>query len=404
MNPFYFARPALTDALVRDLTGGNLFSDAANGLFLAAPRRTGKSTFLRNELQPALENAGRVVVYVDLWSDKNRDPGALIAEAIGKELGKHLGIVAKTAKAAGIEHMGLGNWLKVDPAKIGKTDGLTLADAVRALRETSGKAVALIIDEAQHALTSLQGESAMTALKSARDQLNMPDAANLLLIMSGSDRDKLLRLLNTNAAPFFGSAISLMPQLGVDFIAHVADMITRTYPQLAPVDIPQLWEAFQRFAQRPQPFVRTLGQILNPLHPPERGFERQVLEMADLQRADDERAMESAYLALRPLEQAVLWRMLEQGDRFRPYDADALVFYREKTGEKITAQKAQNAIESLRMQTPSLIWKSAKGEYALDDAGMKKWFKQRCEAGVWPPQSPYLNDAEEDGDGGQPSS
>jgi len=104
---------------------------------------------------------------------------ALIAEAIGKELGKHLGMVAKTAKAAVIEHVGLGNWLKVDPAKIGKTDGLTLAEAVRALRETSEKAVALIIDEAQHALSSLQGQSAMIALKSARDQLNTPDAANL---------------------------------------------------------------------------------------------------------------------------------------------------------------------------------------------------------------------------------
>ena len=62
MNPFYYARPGLTDALVRDLTGGNLFSDAANGLFLAAPRRTGKSTFLRNELEPALANTGRVVM------------------------------------------------------------------------------------------------------------------------------------------------------------------------------------------------------------------------------------------------------------------------------------------------------------------------------------------------------
>lgn len=395
MNPFYYARPGLTDALVRDLTGGNLFSDAANGLFLAAPRRTGKSTFLRNELEPALANTGRVVVYVDLWSDKNRDPEALIAEAIGKELGKHLGIIAKTAKAAGVEHVGLGTWLKVDPAKIGKTDGLTLAEAVRALRETSGKAVALIIDEAQHALTSLQGESAMTALKSARDQLNTPDAANLLLIMSGSDRDKLLRLLNTNAAPFFGSAISVMPPLGVDFIGHIAEMISRTYPQLAPVDIPQLWEAFQRFAHRPQPFVRALGKVLNPIQPPERGFERLVLDMADLQRADDERAMESAYLALRPIEQAVIWRMLEQGDRFRPYDAEALTFYREMTGEKVTAQKVQNAIESLRLQTPSLVWKSAKGEYALDDAGMKKWFKKRSDEGAWPPPSPDLPESGE---------
>ena len=36
------------------------------------------------------------------------------------------------------------------------------------------------------------GEAAMAALKSARDQLNRPGAVNLMLVMSGSDRDKLL--------------------------------------------------------------------------------------------------------------------------------------------------------------------------------------------------------------------
>lgn len=142
-------------------------------------------------------------MYVDLWSDKNRNPGALIADAVGKELAKHLGVVARTAKAAGLSQVGIGNWLKVDTTKIGKVDGLTLAEAVRGLCETSGKPVALIIDEAQHSLTSAEGETATTALKSARDQLNQPGAAQLLLIMSGSDRDKLLRLVNSNAAPFF---------------------------------------------------------------------------------------------------------------------------------------------------------------------------------------------------------
>jgi len=403
MNSFYYARPALADALVNELTGGNLFSDASNGLFLAAPRRTGKSTFLQNELQPALEKTGRVVVYVDLWSDKNRNPGALIADAVGKELAKHLGVIAKTAKAAGLDHVGIAGWLKVDTTKIGKIDGLTLAEALRALSETSRKPIALIIDEAQHSLTSTEGETAMTALKSARDQLNKPGAANLLLIMSGSDRDKLLRLVNSNAAPFFGSAISRMPELDQNFIEHIADLITRTYPQLAPVDVNLLWESFQRFAHRPQPFVRVLGQLLNPLNPPEPGFEQRVLEQAELQRADDERGMESAYLALRPIEQAVLWRMLEQGDRFRPYDAEALSFYREKTAEKTTAQKAQNAIESLRMQTPSLIWKSAKGEYALDDTGMTKWYKKCQQNGTWPPHSPDLFDSDEDGSDIHPS-
>lgn len=392
MDAFYYSRPLLADQMVADLTGRNPFSDASNGLFLAAPRRTGKSTFLQNELRPALERTGRVVVYVDLWGDKSRNPGALIADAVAAELQKHLGIVAKTAKAAGVDELNIAGWMKIDTKKIGKIDGATLTDALRALCEMSGKPVALIIDESQHSITSEEGETAMTALKSARDQLNRPGDTRLLLVMSGSDRDKLLRLVNSNAAPFFGSTISRMPELDRDFIVHIASLVERSYPRMAPIDVDTLWDAFRRLAHRPQPFLRVLGTVLNPLNSPAPGFERDVQALAESQRADDERAMESAYLMLRPIEQAVLWRMFEQKDRFRPYDAEALTFYREKTGSKITAQKAQAAIASLRQQTPSLMWKSAKGEYALDDTGMYQWFEKRRREGTWPPVGPDLDD------------
>ena len=67
-----YPRPALADELVTALQGRAGFSDAHNGLFLAAPRRTGKSTFLQGDLRPALEHAGIVVVYVDLWDDTAR--------------------------------------------------------------------------------------------------------------------------------------------------------------------------------------------------------------------------------------------------------------------------------------------------------------------------------------------
>jgi len=72
-----YPRPALAEELVAALQGKTIFSDAHNGLFLAAPRRTGKTTFLQADLKPALERAGVLVVYVDLWSDQRRDPGAL---------------------------------------------------------------------------------------------------------------------------------------------------------------------------------------------------------------------------------------------------------------------------------------------------------------------------------------
>jgi hypothetical protein len=339
---------------------------------------------------PELARRQVVVVYVDLWADQKRDPGSLIAEAVGRALLKQLGVVAKTARSAGLESISVGG-VKIDTSKIGRTDGSTLADALRALVEAAKNPVALIIDEAQHALTSEAGETAMAALKSARDQLNRPGQPQLMLVMSGSDRDKLLRLVNTNAAPFYGSQIQRMPELGPDFVAHIAQLITRQRPDLGEINQATLAEAFALFGQRPQFFMEALGQVLSPLATHTGRFEDAMLSKAAEQQRSDEAQMESDYTALRPLEQAVLWRMLEQGTRFRPYDADALQFYSDKTGDKVTVAKAQKALDGLRAHQPSLVWKSARSEYAVEDAAMLRWYAQRVQAHTWPPTGPQLD-------------
>ncbi len=385
----YYPRTSLAVSLADALQGKDVFSDAPNGLFLAAPRRTGKSTFLQADLIPELERRHVVVVYVDLWADQKRDPGSLIAEAVGRALMKQLGVVAKTAKSAGLESISVGG-IKIDTSKIGKVDGSTLTDALRALAETSKAPVALVIDEAQHALTSEAGETAMAALKSARDQLNRPGLVRLMLVMSGSDRDKLLRLVNTNAASFFGSQIHRMPELGPDFIAHIAQLIIRQRADLAPVNETTLNEAFQLFGQRPQFFMEALGQVLSPLAMHDGRFEDAMLAKALQKQQADESQMESDFTALRPLEQAVLWRMLELGTRFRPYDAEALQFYNETTSDKVTVAKVQKALKGLRAHQPSLIWKSARSEYAVEDAAMLRWYTQRVAAATWPPVNPQL--------------
>ncbi len=386
----YYPRTSLAVSLADALQGKDVFSDAPNGLFLAAPRRTGKSTFLQADLMPELERRQVVVVYVDLWADQKRDPGSLIAEAVGRALMKQLGVVAKTARSAGLESISVGG-IKIDTSKIGKVDGSTLTDALRALAEASKAPVALVIDEAQHALTSEAGETAMAALKSARDQLNRPGLVRLMLVMSGSDRDKLLRLVNTNAASFFGSQIHRMPELGPDFIAHIAQLIIRQRADLAPVNETTLNEAFQLFGQRPQFFMEALGQVLSPLATHAGRFEDAMLAKALQKQQADESQMESDFTALRPLEQAVLWRMLELGTRFRPYDAEALQFYNDTTGDKVTVAKVQKALEGLRAHQPSLIWKSARSEYAVEDAAMLRWYTQRVAAATWPPVNPQLD-------------
>lgn len=387
----HFPRNALATDLVRALQGNQIFSDAHNGLFLAAPRRTGKSTFLKEDLKPELERLGMVVVYVDLWADQRRDPGELIADAIGQALQPHLGLVAKAARAAGLQSVSIAGALQIDTSRIGRVDGTTLVDALRALHASANAPVVLIIDEAQHALTSEAGEVAMAALKSARDQLNAPGKVNLMLVMSGSDRDKLLRLVNTNSAPFYGSQIQKMPELDRAFIDFVAELIEAQRPDLRPVDRALLDTAFAGFGRRPQFFMAALGEALSPFSLQDGRFEAAVMAAAIARQHADEAQMESDYLGLRPLERAVLWRLLEQGQRFRPYDAEALRFYADKTGERVTTAKAQRALESLRQHNPPMAWKSARSEYAVDDAAMHRWYRARVESGTWPPTEPSAN-------------
>ena len=52
---------------------------------------------------------------------------------------------------------------------------------------------------------------------------------------------------------------------------------------------------------------------------------------------------------------------------------------------------AQKAMEAMRERQPSMVWKSARGEYAVDDAAMPRWYAQRVAAGTWPPTGPQLD-------------
>jgi hypothetical protein len=57
----HFPRTALADQLVIALRGKDPFGDAQNGLFLTAPRRTGKSTFLQRQRHPLPDLPGAVI-------------------------------------------------------------------------------------------------------------------------------------------------------------------------------------------------------------------------------------------------------------------------------------------------------------------------------------------------------
>ena len=109
---------------------------SGSGLFLAAPRRTGKSTFLREDLRPKLEAAGAVVLYVDLWADRKADPGEVIVQTVRAALATRGGAIARLAKSVGVEKVSIGG-TSFSLDRVGLASDVPLAAAFAALRGRS---------------------------------------------------------------------------------------------------------------------------------------------------------------------------------------------------------------------------------------------------------------------------
>ena len=394
MTDLHFPRSELASRIADQLVGATLLDDARNGLFLAQARRTGKSWFLQSDLKPSLEAKGWIVLYVDLWSAIKVDPGRLISNVIQEAFESHLGWVVKATKKLGIEKLGIPGIATVETASPLDFSTLTLADALRELHTRSAKKIALLIDEAQHALTTEEGEASMFALKSARDQMNAGVDPSLLLVMTGSHQDKLMRLTNSPAAPFWGSRVVLLEPLGATFIDWWADRWELDLPRLKPLDRTLLHRAFTDLGHRPEFFLTALREAIrnrfaNASEPADGDLgadvSTDVLALAAQQKRNDREGFAAAYLQFDPLEQAILWRLLEHRTQFRPFDSPSMAFYKERLSKTTTAATVQRKLEGLREKTPPLLWKTHRGEYAPYDQSLQDWYNFEKNRGSWPP-------------------
>ena len=99
-----FHRTELAEDLLRRLVDPAYKS----GLFLSAPRRTGKTTFIKSDLLPMLEEAGAIVIYADLWEQKSLNPAKVVTTAIADAILHEAGHVTKFAKAVGLKKVKVG--------------------------------------------------------------------------------------------------------------------------------------------------------------------------------------------------------------------------------------------------------------------------------------------------------
>lgn len=366
-----YHRPKLAEELC-DRFDRNILADAISGMFLAAPRRTGKSTFLREDLIPAMAARGWVTVYVDLWSDKGRDPASLIQESITTALREYDGKLAKLAPKIGVERVGTAG-THIDLNKIGQPGGATLADSLDHLAKRADGPVALVVDEAQHALMSASGINAMFALKAARDHLNQGGERRLFLVFTGSHRDKLGHLVLNKSQPFFGSTITNFPLLDravTDAYTMKVNSRLSADNQLAPDAV---WQSFVLVGHRPELLASIVREVAVDLGAAAR------LDVLLQERAGDWRqrvfsSMESDFALLTNVQKAVLRVMSEKGRNFAPFTDDSMEAYRRVTGEESLGRTTvQAALDALREK--GLVWRSARGVYALEDESWAEWIK-----------------------------
>lgn len=375
---FVFHRRDLARSVLDGLIGNGI-QDYRSGLFLAAPRRTGKSTFLREDLVPLLSAADWLPVYVDLWSDRQVDPGQLIESAIVRVLQSFDHQIKKVLKSAGVEKVSILRTVNWDLTRSMLPEGATLADALQLLHVASGQRVVLIVDEAQHALNSENGINAMFALKAARDAMNQgADTEGLRLIFTGSSRDKLAQLVLNRQQPFLGAMVTPFPLLGDDFVeAYTRDLNAKLAKENS-FRVEDMRQAFRLVGRRPELLAAIVQRVALDLgDAPNLGG---ILEesAAEIQ-AGVWAEYEAAYDPLTPAQKAVLTAMAESAMKKKAFAA-----YAEATVTRVgeiattlgsdarpTAQTIQAALEALREK--DLVWRAGRGAYALEDGGMAEW-------------------------------
>ncbi|WP_175429992.1 AAA family ATPase [Azospirillum argentinense] len=357
---FLFHRPKLAVSLA-DIVTGDAPIGAEPTVCLAAPRRTGKSTFIRHDLRPELENRNILVVYVDLWSDMAADPAHLIAEALKAELRKAESLPVKAARTVGLSKLGFGG-VSVDVDKIGQAQGTTLADALEALLERTHKRIALLIDEAQHALMTEAGLNAMFALKAARDRLNTRedshDGPNLMIVLTGSHRDKLSRLVLNRDQPFFGTTVRNFPLLDRNYTDTYTAWINARLAEDNRFDPNDVFAAFDAVGRQPEILSRILSDaalLVGDAKELKRGLADGAKELR--QRVWED--YENTWSGLSPIQRAVAERLAEEGSQAAPFSGTALKAYAEALGETVEAPAVQAAIETLRQK--NIVWRSARG-------------------------------------------
>lgn len=372
----FFHRPAYAQEIARDLLQpGPLKVGLQSGVFLSGIRRVGKTTFLRQDLIPALQAEGALPIYVDLWADKLRAPSSLVHEAVAKTI-KELEtpdsrILAALRRVNGLD-VGVGPLklgIKLD--KPGAPGNATLADVFAELVRLVKTNVVVIVDEVQHAVGSEDGMNMLHALKAARDRINTdPDMPGKFIFLgTGSHKSLVTDMATRRSHPFAGATAVSFRVLGQEFVAWRLEEITRHEPLAVLPSLAVAVQGFTAMGNRPEELGKALVELqrqFSPTHGPT--IDQLYLSICQT-RASAAAEVEIATIEGFGLLGSAIFSRIAHGRSSGLFSSDALTDYAQKTGVSVDVPQVQNTAD--KMIAANLIMRMGHGVYDVSDPFVK---------------------------------
>lgn len=358
---WHFPRPKLAQSYLTLLRDGS-----GDPICLQAPRRLGKTTFLLTEVIPAGIEAGYLPVYVDVWQHR-LDPMAAINYGLQEAI-DNLEVPAST----------LGKRLKTKVSKLGIASAsidfgdepqrhrpdspfLLVDFLLKSLIKIAKKPILLLLDEIQELAIVKDGESIVSALRSAITK----SKTSVRVIFTGSNQDRLRELFSrSRAALYEGASMLAFPTLGDEFSKFIADRIHENLRRSVPWSDVAL--AFERFQHQP----RLLIDLVFVFASGNTAF-KEVLER-HVDRIISDSSFQPIVDRMTLLQRLVCQRLLIAPDLT---SADARKGYalalHKKAVPSGSVGDALRALVDLHVLTkPSGI----RGHYAFDDPMFREWF------------------------------
>lgn len=260
-DSWHYPRTALAERTLLALAEG-----PGKALTLFAPRRTGKTEFLRKDLARVAEAKGHLVVYVSFWQ-QTLDPLAVVVEALlaaaeraslARRARETIRRVLPSVKlSASLSGASLGGEFDLTALGAKEKEALLLRlDDLFAAIDGRRRKTIVMLDEVQELARSETNRPLVAALRTSFDTRS----DGIRAVFTGSSRAGLRAMFSEREAPFFhfGNQLDLEP-LGEAFVDHLIGVHERVTGRRLPRE--RLVGAFEDLHRSPF-YLRGLIELL----------------------------------------------------------------------------------------------------------------------------------------------